>query len=64
MTDRQTQSRIYLLHFQLGLALAYDGVITLLTYLVAQHIDSLPAYAFIAQDLTTQAALYTPITNT
>ncbi|KVH89251.1 hypothetical protein Ccrd_008764 [Cynara cardunculus var. scolymus] len=30
-----------------------------ITYLVAQHMYSLPAYAFIAQDFTTQAALYT-----
>ena len=44
------------LHFQLGLALASVGVIT---SLVAQHMYSLPAYAFIAQDFTTQAALYT-----
>ncbi|XLT13500.1 hypothetical protein HN51_059190 [Arachis hypogaea] len=35
------------LHFQLGLALASLGVIT---SLVAQHMYSLPAYAFIAQD--------------
>ncbi|KAG5568865.1 hypothetical protein H5410_064109 [Solanum commersonii] len=45
-----------LLHFQLGLALASLRVIT---SLVAQHMYSLPAYAFIAQDFTTQAALYT-----
>ncbi|KAL9990085.1 Photosystem I P700 chlorophyll a apoprotein A2 [Helianthus debilis subsp. tardiflorus] len=38
------------------LALASLGVIT---SLVAQHMYSLPAYAFIAQDFTTQAALYT-----
>jgi photosystem I P700 chlorophyll a apoprotein A2 len=44
------------LHFQLGLALASLGVIT---SLVAQHSYSLPSYAFIAQDFTTQAALYT-----
>ncbi|KAL2930975.1 hypothetical protein RDABS01_036385 [Bienertia sinuspersici] len=44
------------LHFQLGLTLASIGVIT---SLVAQHMYSLPAYAFIAQDFTTQAALYT-----
>ncbi|KAL2894493.1 hypothetical protein RDABS01_010402, partial [Bienertia sinuspersici] len=44
------------LHFQLVLALASLGVIT---SLVAQHMYSLPAYAFIAQDFTTQAALYT-----
>ncbi|KAH0753301.1 hypothetical protein KY285_006449 [Solanum tuberosum] len=30
-----------------------------ITSLVAQHMYSLPAYAFIAQDFTTQAALYT-----
>ncbi|KAI5065364.1 hypothetical protein GOP47_0020059 [Adiantum capillus-veneris] len=39
-----------------GLALAALGVIT---SLVAQHMYSLPAYAFLAQDYTTQAALYT-----
>jgi photosystem I P700 chlorophyll a apoprotein A2 len=44
------------LHFQLGLALACLGVVT---SLVAQHIYSLPPYAFLAQDYTTQAALYT-----
>ena len=44
------------IHFQLGLALASLGVIT---SLVAQHMYSLPSYAFLAQDLTTQAALYT-----
>ncbi|KAL5065688.1 hypothetical protein RYX36_027425 [Vicia faba] len=44
------------IHFQLGLSLASLWVIT---YLVAQHMYSLPAYAFIAQDFTTQAALYT-----
>ena len=44
------------IHFQLGLALASLGVIT---SLVAQHMYSLPPYAFIAQDFTTQAALYT-----
>ena len=43
------------LHFQLGLALASVGVIT---SMVAQHMYSLPSYAFIAQDYTTQAALY------
>lgn len=43
------------LHFQLGLALACLGVVT---SLVAQHMYSLPSYAFIAQDETTQAALY------
>ncbi|NET36004.1 MAG: photosystem I core protein PsaB [Cyanothece sp. SIO1E1] len=44
------------LHFQLGLALACLGVVT---SLVAQHMYSLPSYAFIAKDFTTQAALYT-----
>ncbi|CAN6459328.1 unnamed protein product [Victoria cruziana] len=44
------------IHFQLGLALASLGVIT---SLVAQHMYSLPAYAFIPQDFTTQVALYT-----
>nr|BBD21694.1 photosystem I P700 chlorophyll a apoprotein A2 [Poropsis sp. ID1_4] len=44
------------LHFQLGLALASLGTIC---SLVAQHMYSLPAYAFLAQDFTTQAALYT-----
>ena len=44
------------LHFQLGLALASVGTIC---SMVAQHMYSLPAYAFIAQDFTTQAALYT-----
>jgi photosystem I P700 chlorophyll a apoprotein A2 len=44
------------LHFQLSLALAALGVAT---SLVAQHMYSLPPYAFLAQDYTTQAALYT-----
>ncbi|MFN5749469.1 MAG: photosystem I core protein PsaB, partial [Pseudanabaena sp.] len=44
------------LHFQLGLALASLGVVT---SLVAQHMYSMPSYAFIAKDFTTQAALYT-----
>jgi len=44
------------LHFQLGLALAATGTVC---SLVAQHIYSLPPYAFLAQDFTTQAALYT-----
>jgi photosystem I P700 chlorophyll a apoprotein A2 len=44
------------LHFQLGWHLAALGVIT---SLVAQHMYSLPPYAFIARDYTTQAALYT-----
>ncbi len=44
------------LHFQLSLALAALGVVT---SLVAQHMYSLPPYAFLAQDYTTQAALYT-----
>jgi photosystem I P700 chlorophyll a apoprotein A2 len=44
------------LHFQLGLALASLGVIT---SLVAQHMYSMPPYAFISKDYTTTAALYT-----
>jgi photosystem I P700 chlorophyll a apoprotein A2 len=44
------------LHMQLGLALACLGVATSLT---AQHMYALPAYAYIAKDFTTQAALYT-----
>jgi photosystem I P700 chlorophyll a apoprotein A2 len=44
------------LHFQLGVHLASLGVIT---SLVAQHMYSMPSYAFIAKDYTTQAALYT-----
>lgn len=44
------------LHFQLGLALASVGTIT---SLVAQLMYSLPPYAFLAQDFTAQAALYT-----
>ncbi len=44
------------LHMQLGLALASLGTVT---SLVAQHMYALPSYAFIAQDFTTQAALYT-----
>ncbi|KAF3647605.1 Photosystem I chlorophyll a apoprotein A2 [Capsicum annuum] len=44
------------LHFKLGLTLDSLGVIS---SLVAQHMYSLPAYTFIAQDFTTQAALYT-----
>jgi photosystem I P700 chlorophyll a apoprotein A2 len=44
------------LHFQLALALASLGVVT---SLVAQHMYSLPPYAFMAKDYTTQAALYT-----
>lgn len=44
------------LHFQLALALASLGTVT---SLVAQHMYSLPPYAFIARDYTTQAALYT-----
>jgi photosystem I P700 chlorophyll a apoprotein A2 len=39
-----------------GMALACLGVVT---SLVAQHMYSLPSYAFIAKDYTTQAALYT-----
>jgi photosystem I P700 chlorophyll a apoprotein A2 len=44
------------LHMQLGLALASVGVAT---SLVAQHMYAMPAYAFIAKDYVTQAALYT-----
>ncbi|TVQ16243.1 MAG: photosystem I core protein PsaB [Leptolyngbya sp. DLM2.Bin15] len=44
------------LHFQLALALASLGVVT---SLVAQHMYSLPPYAFMAKDYTTMAALYT-----
>jgi photosystem I P700 chlorophyll a apoprotein A2 len=44
------------LNFQLSLALASLGTIT---SLVAQHIYSLPPYAFLAQDFTRQASLYT-----
>ena len=44
------------LHFQLALALAALGTVT---SLVAQHMYSLPSYAFIAKDYTTQASLYT-----
>ena len=44
------------LHFQLGLALACLGVVT---SLVAHHMYSMPSYAFIAKDYTTQAALFT-----
>lgn len=43
-------------HFQLGLALASLGVIT---SLVAQHMYALSPYAFLVQDRTTMAALYT-----
>nr|NP_045213.1 photosystem I P700 chlorophyll a apoprotein A2 [Cyanidium caldarium]Q9TLQ6.1 RecName: Full=Photosystem I P700 chlorophyll a apoprotein A2; AltName: Full=PSI-B; AltName: Full=PsaB [Cyanidium caldarium]AAF12881.1 unknown [Cyanidium caldarium]WDB00145.1 photosystem I P700 chlorophyll a apoprotein A2 [Cyanidium caldarium] len=44
------------LHFQLGLALACLGVLSSLT---AQHLYSIPPYAFISRDFVTQAALYT-----
>ena len=44
------------LHFQLGLALGALGTVT---SLVAQHMYSLPPYAFMSKDFTTQAALYT-----
>nr|YP_009326894.1 photosystem I P700 chlorophyll a apoprotein A2 [Codium simulans]ANJ70805.1 photosystem I P700 chlorophyll a apoprotein A2 [Codium simulans] len=44
------------LHFQLALALASAGTVC---SLVAQHMYSLPSYAFIAFDFTTQACLYT-----
>ena len=44
------------LHFQLSLALACLGVAS---SLVAQHMYSMPPYAFIARDYTTMSALYT-----
>jgi photosystem I P700 chlorophyll a apoprotein A2 len=44
------------LHFQLAVALRSVGVVS---SLVAQHIYSIPPYAFLAQDYTTQAALFT-----
>jgi photosystem I P700 chlorophyll a apoprotein A2 len=44
------------LHFQLGWHLACLGVVT---SVVAQHMYSMPPYAFIAKDFTTTAALYT-----
>jgi photosystem I P700 chlorophyll a apoprotein A2 len=44
------------LHFQLSLALAALGTIT---SLVAQHMYAMPPYAFMGQDFTTQASLYT-----
>ncbi|MBD2067748.1 photosystem I core protein PsaB, partial [Leptolyngbya sp. FACHB-671] len=44
------------LHFQLGIHLAALGVVT---SLVAQHMYSMPPYAFMGRDFTTQAALYT-----
>jgi photosystem I P700 chlorophyll a apoprotein A2 len=44
------------LHFQLSIHLAALGTVT---SLVAQHMYSLPPYAFMAKDYTTQAALYT-----
>jgi photosystem I P700 chlorophyll a apoprotein A2 len=44
------------LHFQLSLALAALGVASSLT---AQHMYSMPPYAFIAKDFTTMSALYT-----
>jgi photosystem I P700 chlorophyll a apoprotein A2 len=44
------------LHFQLGLALGALGTVT---SLVAQHMYSMPPYAFMSKDFTTQAALYT-----
>jgi len=44
------------LHFQLGWHLAALGVVT---SVVAQHMYSMPPYAFIAKDYTTMAALYT-----
>merc|ERR1712187_577897 len=44
------------LHFQIGLALASLGTTS---SLVAQHMYSLPPYAFLASDFTRQRALYT-----
>ena len=44
------------LHMQLGLALASLGVATSLT---AQHMYALTPYAYLSQDFTTEAALYT-----
>uniref|UniRef100_A0A3Q7J7K0 Uncharacterized protein n=1 Tax=Solanum lycopersicum TaxID=4081 RepID=A0A3Q7J7K0_SOLLC len=44
------------LHFKLGLDIASLGIIT---SLVAQPMYFLPAYAFVAQDFITQAALHT-----
>ncbi|MBD1825545.1 photosystem I core protein PsaB [Cyanobacteria bacterium FACHB-DQ100] len=44
------------LHFQLGLALGALGTVT---SVVAQHMYSMPPYAFMSKDFTTQAALYT-----
>ena len=44
------------LNLQLSLALAAVGTVC---SLVAQHMYSLPAYAYIGQDFVTQAALYT-----
>ncbi len=44
------------LHFQLGWHLACLGVVT---SLVAQHMYSMPPYAFMAKDFTTMSALYT-----
>jgi photosystem I P700 chlorophyll a apoprotein A2 len=49
------------LHFQLGWHLACLGVVT---SLVAQHMYSLPPYAFIAKDYTTHGGACTPITST
>ena len=44
------------LHFQLGWHLACLGVVC---SLVAQHMYSMPPYAFLARDYTTMSALYT-----
>jgi photosystem I P700 chlorophyll a apoprotein A2 len=44
------------LHFQLGIHLAALGTAV---SLVAQHMYSMPPYAFMAREFTTQAALYT-----
>ena len=48
------------LHFQVGLALASVGTIC---SMVAQHMYSLPPYAFLAQDFTTHKRHCIHITN-
>jgi photosystem I P700 chlorophyll a apoprotein A2 len=58
---REGHARLYhtlndSLHFQLALALRSAGVSS---SVVAQHIYAIPPYAFLAQDYTAQAALYT-----
>ena len=58
VTQKVEINNLNSLHFQLGLALAALGVIT---SLVAQHMYSLPAYAFPAQDPKPH---YIHITNT